>query len=278
MQSEYKKYFIVLIITSAIFAGVFGMVNFLNNRKIAQIQHLQENISVDLLATETQFDLLKTLPCDRVQTSILSRELSDFGKKLSFAEESQGADDPSVLQLKKNYSLLQVKDYLLMQELSKKCSITTDFILYFYEQDCPECIKQGYILTEMKQNYPSLRIYSFDRNLDFAVMDSFIGSYNVKEYPSLIINNKLYRGFHTVEDLEQLLPDVVKKKQHDDLVEEGKVFILEREIYSDDIKNIHYVSDNGKTFTYKIDGGENGEEVTIILQYDKAVGFVFKRT
>lgn len=277
MQQEQKKYSIVLLITILIFVSVFALVNFLNNRKISHITLLQENISLDLLAIETQFDLLKTLPCDRVETSLLSRELSEFGKKLAFAEESQGANNPNVLQLKKNYSLLQVKDYLLMQELSKKCRITTDFVLYFYKQECPECREQGNVLTKLKQKYPKLRIYSFDSNLDFAVMDTFMGLYTINDYPSMIINNKVHQGLRTEAELEALLPELVAEKEHEDLILSGKQFIVDQEIYTQDIRYIELVKEIGNRFIYEISGEEEGTQITVELIADSSGEFRFRR-
>ena len=147
MNNDYKKYLIVLLITAGIFIAVFGLVSFINGKKLANIDDLQRKITADLIATETQFDLLKTAPCESLNNTILSRELGELGEKLDFAQENQGADDPDVEQLKKYYSLLQVKDYLLTEELSSKCKVTVDSILYFYSSDCTECTKQGYILT-----------------------------------------------------------------------------------------------------------------------------------
>ena len=111
MNTDKKKYVIVLLITVGIFIVVFGLVNFLNNQKIAHVDDLQRKITVDLLATETQFELLKTAPCDLLNSNVLSRELGDFGSKLDLAESNQGSSNPDVIQLKKYYSLLYLEFY-----------------------------------------------------------------------------------------------------------------------------------------------------------------------
>lgn len=213
MNPERKKYFIVLVITIGIFIVVFGLVNFLNNKRLENVDDLQRKVTVDLLATETQFELLKTAPCGSAEDTILSRELGELGQKLDFAEANQGIGNPDVLQLKKYYSLLQVKDYLLMEELSRKCNIAIDSLLYFYKDNCSECTRQGYVLTELKKRYPELRIYSFDTDLDFSVIETFTSLYDFGEvYPTLIIDDKSYQGLQRISDIESLFPDMVKRK------------------------------------------------------------------
>lgn len=218
MNADKKKYIIVLLITVGIFIVVFGLVSFLNNKKIAHVGDLQRKITVDLLATETQFELLKTAPCDLLNSNVLSQELGDFGNKLDLAESNQGSNDPDVLQLKKYYSLLQVKDYLLTQELADKCNVDVDSLLYFYGDDCPECTKQGYVLTEFKKQYPELRIYSFDTDLDFSVIETFTSLYDFgEEFPTIIVGEDSYQGLQKISDLEELFPDLKRKKEQQEL-------------------------------------------------------------
>jgi len=223
MNSDKKKYLFFLMITIGIFIIVFGLVNFLNNQRLESLDDLQRKVTIDLIANETQFDLLKTAPCGSIKDTILSRELGELGKKLDFAETNQGADNPSVIQLKKYYSLLQVKDYLLMQELSEKCDVDIDSILYFYGNDCSECTKQGYVLTQLKNRYPELRIYSFDTDLDFSVIETFTSLYDFGEvYPTLIIGDNSYQGLQRISDIEELFPDLLERKK--DLEELDEIF------------------------------------------------------
>jgi hypothetical protein len=147
---------------------------------------------------------------------MLSPELNVLGDKLSHTENDRGEKDADVVYLKKYYSLLQVKDYLLSKKLAEKCGAGKKpvFIIYFYsnEGDCPECKKEGYVLTRLKEKYPELRVYSFDYNLQLSVVDSLKTIYRIdRALPALVIEDKTYIGFKTVEDLEDLLPDTLKE-------------------------------------------------------------------
>ena len=210
-----KKYIFTFIITAAIFATAFFLSTFLSDKRVANVKSIQDNIAIDILSSETQFDLLKEVPCGNVNDSILSPELSVLGEKLSHTENERGSTDTDVIYLKKYYSLLQIKDYILSKKLVEKCGATKKpvFIIYFYSNkgDCPECEKEGYVLTRLKEIYPDLRVYSLDYNLDLAAINSMKTIYRIKSsLPALVIEDKTYTGFKSIEDLSALLPDTLK--------------------------------------------------------------------
>lgn len=211
-----KKYIFTFFVTVAIFATAFFASTFFSNKRVENVKSIQDNIAIDILSSETQFDLLKEVSCQNVSDSMLSPELNILGDKLSRTENDRGEKDKDVIYLKKYYSLLQVKDYLLSKKLSEKCGARKQpvFIIYFYSNkgDCSDCQKEGYVLTRLKEKYPDLRVYSFDYNLDLSVIASLKTIYRIDSaLPALVIQDKTYFGYKTVEDLEALLPDTLKE-------------------------------------------------------------------
>lgn len=210
-----KKYLFTFFLTLAIFTTAFFASTFFSNKRVENVKFIQDNIAIDILSSETQFDLLKEVSCQNVNDSMLSPELSILGDKLSHTENERGEKDEDVIYLKKYYSLLQVKDYLLSKKFAEKCGALKKpvFIIYFYsnEGDCPDCVKEGYVLTRLKEKYPELRVYSFDYNLQLSVIDSLKAIYRIdKALPALVIEDKTYIGYKSVEELEALLPDTLK--------------------------------------------------------------------
>jgi thiol-disulfide isomerase/thioredoxin len=211
-----RKYTFTFFVTVAIFTTAFFASTFFSSKRVENVKFIQDNIAIDILSSETQFDLLKEVSCQNVNESMLSPELSILGDKLSRTENDRGEKDEDIVYLKKYYSLLQVKDYLLSKKFAEKCGALKKpvFIIYFYSNkgDCPDCLKEGYVLTRLKQKYPELRVYSFDYNLQLSVIDSLKAIYRVNSaLPALIIEDKTYTGYKTVEELEKLLPDTLKE-------------------------------------------------------------------
>ncbi len=207
---EWKKYAYTFLITAAIFATAIFLSNYFSQKKINEIKNIESRIAVDILASETQFSLLSELSCKEISSGLLSKELATLGDKLSYTEQNRGSDDEEVVNLKKYYSLLQIKDFILMQKIKERCGGKTLSLMYFYsnlDNDCADCEKEGFVLTKLRQDYPELRVYSFDYNLDLSALQTLISIYNIENKPPIIlINEKAYYGFKSVDDIKNILP------------------------------------------------------------------------
>lgn len=209
---DWRKYALAFLITAAIFATAFFVSNYFNEKRAEEIRTIEENISIDILSLETQFDLLEQLSCKDIQANtVLSQELSSLASRLNYTENQLGADNPEVDRLKRSYTLLLSKDYLLMKRIAQKCDIQPIFILYFYsnEGDCEHCTRQGYVLTDLQETYPRLRVYAFDYHLDLSVMSTLRSIYDLTgELPALVINDEVYYGYHDQEAIEDIVPEI----------------------------------------------------------------------
>lgn len=210
-----KKYALVFLITLGIFALVFLFSNYLYNTRIAQVKSMEDNINQNILESEIQYALLADAPCDATEEGnpLQIDEMNSLAKRLSYLEDQRSTDDPEVVSLKKYYSLLQVKDYLLIRERAKQCDEKPLSIIYFYsnEGDCEDCKKMGYVLTSMREDYDKLHIYAFDYNIGLSVIETLKSIYKLEDrFPVLIINRKAYYGFKTRAEVEALLPGLEK--------------------------------------------------------------------
>jgi len=106
---DWKKYLIVLLITTGLFVSASYLSDYFGNQKINQLKTIQNKIAIDILSSETQFSLLSELSCKNISDSVFSSELGELGNKLAWSQENLGATE-EVSYLKKYYSLLQIKD------------------------------------------------------------------------------------------------------------------------------------------------------------------------
>lgn len=212
MEVSWKKYAYTFLITAAIFATAIFLSNYFSQKKINEIKNIESRIAVDILASETQFSLLSELSCRDISSDFLSKELATLGDKLSYTEQNRGSDDEEVLNLKKYYSLLQIKDFLLMQKIKERCGGKSLSIMYFYsniEDSCEDCQKEGFVLTRLREEYPELRIYSFDYNLDLSALQTLISIYKIANNPpAILVNDKVYYGFQSIEDVKEIVPSL----------------------------------------------------------------------
>ena len=209
------KYVLTFVTTVIIFMVIFYINNVLENQRINNVKTIQDQLSLDILSSETQFDLLKDASCKNVDGSILSQEINSLATKLSYLESNeQSQSTAEVTYLKKYYSLLQIKDFILMKQLSGKCSSKPISVLYFYgkKSDCPDCEKMSYILTYLRENYPELRIYSFDTNLDLSAINTLKSVYKISadKLPAVVYGDETYVGFRSIEEMKNIIPALKK--------------------------------------------------------------------
>jgi hypothetical protein len=207
---NYSNYIVALVISISILITTFYFSNFLNNQKIDTLENIQDSISYDILETETQF-LLKEISCKNESNIQIVKKINDLGDRLTYMEETLGSKNSKVLELKKYYSLLQIKDYLLGKKVSSECKNLKDYeapiyMIYMYsnKSDCEKCRNQAFAISELKYKYPELKVYTFDYDIDVAPVKTLIDIYKIKaQFPVLIIEDKVYYGLHNSLDIEQ---------------------------------------------------------------------------
>jgi hypothetical protein len=219
---DWKKYLIVFLITIGLFFTASYLSNYFSNQKIGQLKTIQDKIAIDILSSETQFSLLSELSCKNISDSVFSDELGELGNKLEWSQDNLGASE-EVNYLKKYYSLLQIKDYLLAKKISERCGTKSAFILYFYTTaaNCSLCENESLVLSALRNKYPELRVYSFDYSTDLSAVTSMLQIYKIKDIalPALVIDGDVLTGFHSLEDLETRVQKSFKLREKEVEVE-----------------------------------------------------------
>ncbi|MBS3112707.1 hypothetical protein J4418_01325 [Candidatus Woesearchaeota archaeon] len=202
------KFVGVLAATTLIFMIGIQLGNYLSSIKITRIEDLQNNIKVDTLGLETQLLIVSKNPCEILKLGIMDEELYEIGSKLAYIESQYGHGDESVQRLKNYYSILELRHWILLNNVKEKCNIDYDLILYFYsnELDCNDCEKQGFVLDYIRRTNSNVKIYSLEYSLDNPAINTIKALYKIKaeELPVIIINGEAYTGFKDKAEFESL--------------------------------------------------------------------------
>ncbi len=201
---------IALLITIALAGTVAYTVNYLNQARVTELSAIEDQLSIDTLSLETQFSLLEVAPCNSAASStVLTGELADLGSRLSYAEGQLGSSNPEVIRLKEQYSLLEIRDYLITKQLAAACGTKPVIVLYFYSNagDCSNCNRAGYALSYLRNTYPALRVYSFDYHLNLGALKTLIAITKIKDsLPAFVVNGHPFYGFTSLASLEKQFP------------------------------------------------------------------------
>ena len=213
---DWKKYLIVFFITVGLFATAYYLSEYFGGRKVEELKSIQDKIAIDILSSETQFSLLSELSCKNISDSAFSDQLGELGNKLEWSQNNLGATE-EVSYLRKYYSLLQIKDYLLAKKISARCGTKASFILYFYTtaENCSECERESLVLSSLREKYPELRVYSFDYSTELSAVEAMLKIYKIKdtELPALVIDDDVLTGFRSIEELESRVKESFKLQE-----------------------------------------------------------------
>jgi hypothetical protein len=215
-----NRYITVFVITIVLFFIAFLLSDKLSNTKINKLKQIQDKISLDILSIETRYSLLENSSCEHVIANQtfeqgLNEELNNLARRVKFMESELGSRNVNVLQIKQQYNLIQIKDYLLRQDLNGRCGEEIVSILYFHESDCRDCQNQSIVLDEVAARYPEVRIYWLDRDLETPAMETLVSMFGVDSAPAVIVNGELTEGLLTVTAIEEKLPEELVKSYHD---------------------------------------------------------------
>lgn len=207
-NNDWKKYLFAFIITAAIFGTAVYSSNYFNEKRINEVKAIQDSVATNIMSSETEIALLADIPCEEAGSSMLSSELNSLAERIEYSEKNIGPNNSDVIALKKSYSLLEIKDYLLMKNISSRCGKRFGFALYFYgdSKSCADCDKAGYVLSYLRSKYPELRVYSFDYNLDLGAVKTLKTMLKIKSaLPAIVIDREVLNGFQEKEKLEATL-------------------------------------------------------------------------
>jgi len=211
MSLAAKNALLAFVISLAIVGSVVYAINYLDRKRVAELNELQTRLATDTLSIETQFALLEETSCENLsESNTLSQEMTNLGERLTFAENRLGNDNDQVIELRKQYTLIQIRDYILTKRLAEACDLEPTVALYFYSNEsgaCEDCDRASYALSYLHEQNPALRVYSFDYNLDLGALKTLIAVEKVRpEFPAFVIDGKLVYGFEDVGEFKLNFP------------------------------------------------------------------------
>jgi len=169
--------------------------------RIQNLERRLENVQLEYMYLST---MGKDVTCNFLSVLVdqANREVWDIGKQLVSLENTK-ADSEKVSELTSEYSLLSIRAWILNTFVTEKCDENKVVILYFYSVPCTDCIQQGNVLDDLRDNYfvDKLRIFVLNTNSKESISQDLIKTYGIEKTPSIVIANTTYLGFVEKEKL-----------------------------------------------------------------------------
>lgn len=101
---------------------------------------------------------------------------------------------PEYIALKKQYTDLSLKTWILSKDYSTNCDNNFIHGIYFYSKDCKNCIKQGMELDKLQKNFnEKIIILTIDLKSNNTIIKFLKEQYNLTSTPAMIINNHVFK-------------------------------------------------------------------------------------
>lgn len=202
-----------LVISGLLFSGGLFTGYTLNRERLVTVEEDMRDILRSVENLQLQFLFFDVLG-EEATCPLLTETLADINKKsyeigsklTDYGSGAEIQDYNEYILLKGEYSRLLTGYWLLMNKVKDSCNIKATTIVYFFAKECDRCDDQGFILTYLKRLHDEdILIFALDADLEEPSIQTLKTYFGVTSYPALIIDEKLYEGYKTKEELEEIL-------------------------------------------------------------------------
>ena len=207
-RAEISKYIVTFAIATLLFMIGILIGSAMTSSKVQDLIDTREELRLEMVDLEIQSTLLEQESCGNYVLYGLGEKIDDLGTRITMLEDQLGKNDARVLELKKPYTLLLVQHYALIKGRAERCGEDYKIILFFYSNK-PEFVdeskKQGFVLDYLakKYGYDKVKVYSLDLDLNLGVINTLKDIYDVTATPTVVVNDRVYVGYHSSEELEK---------------------------------------------------------------------------
>ena len=213
-QISREKYIIAFFLTLGIFllGLLLGLV--IEGKRAAYIESASKEQNLEFSSLQIQYAFIDQLSQEK-NCEAVSKTFEENIENLESTKISK--EDFSAL--KREYTLAQLRYWLLAKRTKELCGNDIVSILYFFSDvnECPDCDKQAFVLTYLKKKFrEKLLIFSFDSKLLEEPMISILKStYGIDKYPTLVIEDKSYWSFKDTDDILGMICKYYKTEVED---------------------------------------------------------------
>lgn len=214
-KTSVGKYILAFLLTLLVFSGGVVAGLFIENLRLSSAKQitLKEKVTLRSLQLQHSYIASGLTDCKTLHT-ILENNINELGKKVAiiidYEKKAVFNEEEFKLQLQ-DYFLTEIQFYLLAKDIDKKCSQDNVKILYFYDENRDET--QGDILIYLKKKFDNkLLIFSLDSGFTQEPMiGTLLTNYNITEFPAVVIEEKIFEGHQTADQLmEHLCTEFLK--------------------------------------------------------------------
>jgi hypothetical protein len=204
-----KKYILAFVLTLLVFAGGIILGFAIENARLQDSEQITLQEKVNLRSLQMQQSYIESGIADcKALNSVLENNIQELAKKISiiidYEKRSVFNEKEFNLQLR-DYFLTEIQYLLVSNEIDKKCEKDNVKIIYFYNEGAEDT--QGDILDYIKKRFGSkVMVFSFNSAFkEEPMIDILLTSFDIKQYPSVVVEDKVLQGHTNVRELMKVV-------------------------------------------------------------------------
>lgn len=214
---EIKKarYVVAAVMTLCIFFLGLMLGLIIEDKRIRLMQAEDLENKLDFSSMQLQYEYINQLSLENNCPAIIEtfdeniKKLDESRIRVEEYSRSSKINKDDFNRIERDYTIAQIKYWLFAKKQKHICNLDYVSILYFFAEDksCLDCNKQSFVLTYLKKLFGSeILIFSLNANFTEEPMIELLQkSYNVTEYPTIIIDNVKYSGLYDKEELFSMI-------------------------------------------------------------------------
>lgn len=232
-----RRYILAFLITIAIFflGFFFGFV--MDLQRVDYFTILNEKQKLDLRSIQLQYELVKSTATENqcnafrfvFDNAILELE-KNRARLESYTLDSK-LEKENFNILRREYTLSQINFWQISEQLKSTCPSSSDFvtIIYFFSDTdtCKSCDDQAAVLDYYKaQLKENVLIFAIDEKFESEepVISLLKNTYDITEYPTLIIEGDKYSGLVDDETMNGILCNLYSGESLTGFLEEEALY------------------------------------------------------
>ena len=194
---------IAFVITALMFTGILFLGQELSDYKVDNLENQISELETEQRSTVLTNALANELGSEEcsAQRIVAEQNLKDlYNVRTQVVQHQQSSkiENPRFENLKEQYLLITLENYLRRQSLERNCNDTKIEILYFHSDSCDKCQGQGKMLTKYRTIYDDeILVYPLDTDYDLEPINFLERYYEIEEYPSIVVEDKVMQGWTT---------------------------------------------------------------------------------
>ncbi len=211
-----EKYLIAGVLTLLVFGLGITLGILVDNARLQRVTQDAEEQEAEQRSIQFLSLYLGSLENEGSSCNVMNIALNSAVKDLSYSleefstfKEMSKLNDEQYRLAGRRYIVDNLRYWYFARTMKEQCETDLIPILYFYsDEHCDICGQEGKLLTYFKKLLGD-RVLVFPINTDLETDETAItlvrGKYNTTMVPSIVVDDTLYEGVHTQEELGNII-------------------------------------------------------------------------